>query len=166
MPTSDIILLSVSALLQVIGIAGSVLPMLPGAPLSFVGMVLCTIVFPHPLMITLTVVLGIMVLISMVIDYIAPTILTDKAGGSKYAMWGTNIGLIAGLIFFGPIGVILGPFVGAFVGEVIYTKKAGHSVKIAAYSFLSFIIGTMFKLMLCLIMFCICAGCVIISYIK
>ena len=165
MTTTDIILLIVSALLHIVGLVGSLIPVLPGAPLCFAGMVLCAIVFPHPVMITLTVVMGLLVLIGMIVDYVAPSILTDKAGGSKYAIWGANIGLVVGLIFFAPFGVIICPFLGAFIGEVISSHKFGHSMKIAAYTFLSFVIGTLFKFILCVVMLCICIGCVVVNLV-
>lgn len=165
MSTLDITLLIIGAILQVVGLIGAVLPVLPGAPLTFAGMVCCCIVCPSTLMITLTVVMGILVLIGAVLDYVAPTLLVNKAGGSKKAKWGTNIGLIAGLLFAPPLGVIIGPFLGAFVGEMMETNKAKHSFKVAGYSFLSFLLGTLFKLLLCFAMIVISILCVGVHYI-
>lgn len=165
MTTTEIILLSLSAILQLVGIIGSLVPLIPGAPLSFAGMLLCCIVYPTPVMITLTVVMGLLVIGGIVLDYVAPSILTNRAGGSKKAVWGTNIGLILGLLFAPPLGVIVGPFLGALVGELIETNNAKHSFKVAAYSFLSFLLGTLFKFFLCVAMLIICIVCVGVDFI-
>lgn len=165
MSTLDITLLIIGAILQFVGLLGAIIPVLPGAPLTFAGMVCCCIACPSTVLITLTVVMGILVVLGVVLDYVAPTILVNKAGGSKKAKWGTNIGLIAGLIFAPPIGVIIGPFLGAFVGEMIETNKTQHSFKVAGYSFLSFLLGTLFKFLLCVAMVVITLVCIGIQYI-
>jgi len=69
---------------------------------------------------------------------------TKKLGGSKYGVWGSTIGIIVGL-FFGPVGIILGPALGAFIGELIYQKKADVAFKAALGSFIGFLAGTVLK---------------------
>ncbi len=79
-----------------------------------------------------------------VLDYVIPSVGTKKLGGSKYGVWGSTIGIIVGL-FFGPLGIILGPAVGAFIGELIYQKQADVALKAALGSFVGFLAGTILK---------------------
>jgi uncharacterized protein len=93
---------------------------------------------------------GITVVIT-VLDYVVPLYGTRKYGGSKYGVWGSTIGLIAGF-WLGPLGIIIGPFVGAFVGEFIASNNSEHALKAAWGSFVGFLFGTLLKLVVCLVM--------------
>jgi len=156
MDISDILFLC-AAVLNVVGLAGTVVPGLPGPPLSFVGLVLCCIADPNPIIIVLSVVMFFLVLIVTILDFVVPGWLTNKVGGCKKAVWGATIGLFVGL-FYAPFGLILGPFIGAFAGEYIDSHKAKQSLKVAAYTFLSIIVGTMFKFVTCIAILLMCAG--------
>lgn len=156
MDIPDILFLC-AAVLNVVGLAGTVVPGLPGPPLSFVGLVLCCIADPNPIIIVLSVVMFFLVLIVTILDFVVPGWLTNKVGGCKKAVWGATIGLFVGL-FYAPFGLILGPFIGAFAGEYIDSHKAKQSLKVAAYTFLSIIVGTMFKLVTCIAILLMCTG--------
>jgi uncharacterized protein YqgC (DUF456 family) len=84
-------------------------------------------------------------------DYVIPLFGTKTFGGTKYGIWGCTIGLIAGF-WMGPVGIIVGPFLGAFIGEVIYNNNTNQAFKAAWGSFLGFLFGTLLKLVTCLIM--------------
>ena len=79
-------------------------------------------------------------------DYIVPVWGTKKFGGSKAGMWGAAIGLVLGLIFFPPLGIIIGPFAGAVIGEAITGKDAASSFKAGLGSLLGLMIGIGLKL--------------------
>ncbi len=79
-------------------------------------------------------------------DYIVPVWGTKKFGGSKAGMWGAAIGLVLGLIFFPPLGIIIGPFAGAVIGEAITGKDAANSFKAGLGSLLGLMIGIGLKL--------------------
>ncbi len=151
------ILFMCAALLNGVGLLGTIVPGLPGPPLSFVGMILCCIAAPNPVIIILAVLMFLLVSVVTLLDFVVPGWLTNKAGGCKKAVWGANLGLLIGL-FYAPIGLLLGPFIGAFVGEYLNTHKLQQSLKVSAYTFLSVIIGTAFKLVTCIAILLMCAG--------
>lgn len=136
----------------VVGIIGSVLPALPGPPLSWVGL-LCLYIWGsgtnaagEPLSTTILLVwLGIVLLVSL-LDYVVPGYFTKLTGGSKYGGWGAIAGLFIGLIY-PPIGMIFGSLLGAFVAELVFAGKgAAGSAKSAFGAFLGFLFGTGLKL--------------------
>ena len=150
----DILLLGVGLLFVILGIFGSFLPVLPGPSLSFIGLLLlyCTDAIPVNYWI-----LGISLVITLlltVLDYIIPAKGTKKFGGSSYGIWGTNIGLIVGLLAPIPFGFIIGPFVGAFIGEIIYDNKDHQrALKAATGSFIGFLASSFLKFIVCVMHF-------------
>ncbi len=135
----------------VLGIAGSILPGLPGTPISWVGMLLLYVwgsgvnAAGNPMSLQTLIIWGVVVLIVSVVDYVVPMYFTKLTGGSKYAERGALIGLVAGIILT-PIGMIAGSFLGAFIAEVQWGKKSSSEALLAALgSFLGFILGTGIK---------------------
>ena len=129
----------------IIGIAGSILPGLPGTPVSWVGLLLLYIWGPEDMALKTLIVWGIVVVLVSVVDYVVPMYFTKLTGGSKYAERGALVGLVAGIILT-PIGMILGSFLGAFFFELYYTRKgSSQALKAAIGSFLGFITGTGLK---------------------
>lgn len=114
----------VAILLVVIGIAGTILPMLPGVPLVFAGLLLAAWHggFDQVSILTM-VIIGVIGLLAWVIDFSASMITAKKFGASKYALWGAGIGAILG-IAGGIVGLIIGPAIGAIIGELISHKSA------------------------------------------
>jgi uncharacterized protein YqgC (DUF456 family) len=89
---------------------------------------------------------GIFLAIVSVLDYIAPVWLTNLSGGGQQATRGSMAGLIAGLFFFPPWGLIVGPFVGAFIGELMEGSSKGKALKVALMSFVGFLLTTGMKI--------------------
>jgi len=148
----DWLLVSLAIVCCVIGVIGSLLPGVPGTPLSYVGFLLFHFSAPgNRIAIWVHIVFILLVIGVLILDYVIPIIGTKKFGGSKYGVWGSTIGLIVGL-FFGIWGVILGPFIGAFIFELIYKKDAGKAFKSALGSFVGFLLSTGIKCILALIM--------------
>lgn len=142
----DILLALLGLFFISIGILGAILPVLPGPPIGWLGL-LClygtTAVPNNSQFIWTTLIIAIIV---TALDYIIPVIGTKKFGGTKKGVWGSTIGLIVGL-FFAPIGIILGPFVGAFLGELIEDKRhLKKAFKAATGSFIGFLFSTGLKL--------------------
>lgn len=145
----DIALLIFGFLLMLIGILGSFLPVLPGPPVSWIGLLLLylTKVVPDD-----WVFLGITLVIALVVfalDYIIPAVGTKKFGGTRAGMIGTTLGLLVALIFpiLGPLGLIIWPFVGALVGELMNKADNKTAAKAAFGSFIGFLTGTFLKFM-------------------
>ncbi len=145
------VLIVFAIIFAVLGIIGSVVPGIPGPPLSWVGMLLVYFADrvgerPDPMSLTcLLVWLGVTVLVS-VLDYVIPAQITRVAGGHKAASTGAIIGLFAGMII-PPVGIVTGSLLGAFLGELMVTDKGVWSAfKAGAGAFLGFILGTGLKL--------------------
>ena len=138
------------ALLGVIGILGSVLPILPGPPVSYVGMLILYIWGVNTQDDLTSTVMTTWLIISIavvVLDYIVPSYFTKMTGGSKAAAKASTVGMIIGILFFPPAGMIIGAFIGALIGEMfIEGKEPKHSLKAALGSFLGFLFGTGLKL--------------------
>lgn len=150
----DITLLIIAFILMFIGILGSFLPVLPGPPISWVGLLLLYLTKAVPMSYT---VLGITLIVAVVVgilDYVIPAKGTKRFGGSKYGIWGTNIGLIVGIFAPIPLGFIIGPFVGAFVGEMINdSKDSQKAFKAATGSFIGFLASTFMKFVVSVVFF-------------
>jgi len=142
---SDYIFLILGIILMVLGIIGCLVPVLPGPPLSFLGLILLHVTrFGHFPKNTLMILAAIAVIVT-ILDYIVPVWGTKKLGGSKYGIRGATVGLIIGF-FLGPIGIVLGPFIGAFVGEMIFKDDLNYAFKAGFGSLLGFLTSIGLKL--------------------
>ena len=130
----------------IVGLLGSILPALPGAPISYVALLLLLPCEGADISTTALWGYGIFLAIVSILDYVAPVWLTNASGGSKQATRGSMIGLVAGLFVFPPWGLIFGPFVGAFIGELMANSSKGKALKVALMSFLGFILTTGVKI--------------------
>ena len=130
----------------IVGLLGSILPALPGAPISYVALLLLLPCEGADISTTALWVYGIFLAIVSILDYVAPVWLTNASGGSKQATRGSMIGLVVGLFVFPPWGLIFGPFVGAFIGELMANSSKGKALKVALMSFLGFILTTGVKI--------------------
>ena len=151
----DIFLILLGFLFIVIGLIGSFLPVLPGPPMSWIGLLFLYLTKAVPndtwfLIITLVV-----ALIVFALDYIIPALGTKKFGGSKTGMIGTTVGLLVSIFFpiFGFLGIIIWPFVGALVGELINKADSKTAIKAAFGSFLGFLTGTFLKFIVAVVYF-------------
>lgn len=151
--TMDIALLIVGFIFMIVGILGSFLPVLPGPPISWIGLLLLYLTKAIPnnwwiLGVTLAV-----ALVVFALDYIIPAMGTKKFGGTKAGMIGTTIGLLVAIFFpiLGPLGIIIWPFIGALVGELLNKADKKTATKAAFGSFLGFLTGTFLKFMVSIV---------------
>ncbi len=148
----DITLAILGIVLVLIGFIGSILPVVPGPPISWAGFLLLKWTRfieenPEGFDTVLWVLLFFVVAVT-ILDYVVPVLGTKKYGGSKRGVWGATIGVVVGL-FFGPLGIIIGPFLGAYIGEITTGKKDRDALKAAWGSFVGFLMGVGMKLMTC-----------------
>ena len=141
-----------AAVLIIAGIAGAVVPALPGVPLVFAGMLLAAWAdhFQHVGTFTL-ILLGALSLIAMLIDFVAGVLGAKRVGASSRALWGATLGTFAGL-FFGIPGLLLGPFVGAVIGELTAGSHVHAATRVGIGTWLGLLFGTIAKLALCFTM--------------
>lgn len=133
-------------LLAVIGAAGCIVPVLPGVVLSYGGLLCAFFREGSTLSTTLIWIWLVVVVIVSLVDYFLPAYMTKIFGGSRPATIGATIGAVCGF-FFGPLGIIVGPFFGAVIGELMNQRDdLNRAIKVGLGSFLSFIVGTGIKL--------------------
>ena len=148
----DTVLIVLGLICVIIGVFGSFMPVLPGPSISWIGLLL--------LYLTKWVdnnywILGITLIITIVIsilDYIIPAKGTKKFGGSKFGIWGTNLGMILGFFFIPlPLGFMIGAFLGAFFGELYFNQDKQRALKAATGSILGFLASSFMKFIVCMI---------------
>lgn len=142
------LLLLLGGLLVLVGLAGTILPALPGTPLVFVGLLVAAWAegFEKVGWITLTI-LALLTIFSLVIDVMATSMGAKRVGASWKAMLGAGLGTIVGL-FFGIPGLVLGPFVGAVLGEYIALRDWNQAGKVGFGTWLGLLLGTAAKIAL------------------
>ena len=133
-----------------VGIVGSVAPGLPGPPISWVGLLLAGFTPWVENSALLLIVSAVVAVVITVLDYIIPSIATKRYGGSKWGVWGCNIGLLFSLfgLPIGPtglLGLVFWPFVGALVGEFLKQRDMQVAMRAARGAFVGFLTGTFLK---------------------
>ena len=169
----DILLIILGAICLLLGLIGCVAPVLPGVPLSYLGLLLLHWTDRVQFSWQFLVVWGVVVVVIQILDYFIPAWGTKKFGGTKYGVWGSTIGLFVGL-FMGPLGIVVGPFIGAVVGELIYFNRHpqttlseteqnknsnfNRALRAGFGSFIGLLTGTLIKV--------ICCGVMIAYFVK
>ena len=147
----------IAGILVLVGLAGVVLPAVPGLPLVFLGMLLAAWAggFAQVGVGTL-VALGVLTLLSMAVDFWAGAVGARRVGASKLAIIGAIVGTQFAL-FMGPLGLFVGPFLGAVAGELIHGRRldqagVGQATRVGFGTWLGIVFGIALKLMLALAM--------------
>lgn len=117
------------AALLIVGLAGSVLPFVPGTPLILAAALLHGLVTDFsPIGAGRLLLLAGLTALAFVLEYIASAVGVKKLGGSAWAIIGAVVGAVVGL-FFGPPGLVIGPIIGAVAGELLKSREVEHSLK-------------------------------------
>ena len=140
--------ITIGIILCIVGILGSILPLIPGPPIAYLGLLIQQFRDPNPFTTKFLIIWAGIIILILVLDYIIPIWGTRRFGGTKYGVWGCMIGFIAAF-WMGPLGVIIGPFLGAFIGEMIGGQSAHKSFRAALGSFVGFLFGSFLKLIAC-----------------
>ena len=150
-PTTVLLWLAAAALVLV-GLAGAVLPAIPGVPLVFAGLWLGAWIDDYARVSGGTlVVLGVLTVLAMGVDLAATALGARRVGASRQAIAGAAIGTLVG-VFFGPIGLVLGPFVGAVAGELAARGSLEQATNVGVATWMGLLFGTLAKLALSLAM--------------
>ena len=142
-----------AAVLVLVGIAGMVLPALPGAPLVLAGIVLAAWAddFQYAGWKTITVI-TILTGLAMVVDFVAGAFGAKQFGASPRAALGATLGAIVGVFFVPPFGFFIGPFIGALLGELSAQRTLGDASRAGVGATIGLVVGTAAKLALAIFM--------------
>lgn len=151
----EIILFIVAGLFMILGLLGSFLPVLPGIPLSWIGLLIFYLIPGigiNYLFLGITLAVAILIYI---LNLIVPALGTKKFGGSRRGMIGATIGLIIGIFAPFPFAILICPFVGAFIGEIMNKSDSrtagkaafGSFIGLMASSFMEFIVSFAFLIL-------------------
>ncbi len=158
----DYVLLILGFICILLGILGSILPGLPGPPVSYLGLLLIHWTRFASFSTRILIIFAAIVAVVAVLDYLVPVWGTKTFGGSRAGVRGSTIGLIIGIILlpmfgivlgpFGLFGILGGPFIGAWIGEIYAGKESRQALKAAFGSFIGFLAGTLMKIVLSVVL--------------
>jgi hypothetical protein len=142
-----VIFITLGVVALILGLIGCVLPILPGPIISYLSLIFLSIpkrweVFSPALLVGL----GIVTLVATVIDYVLPVLTSKRKGATKAGVWGSIIGMILGIFFFPPFGMLIGAFGGAVLGELILNPDGMRALRAGWGIFLGTILSIFFKL--------------------
>lgn len=141
----EIILISLGLIIAIIGLIGCIVPGIPGPPLNLVSLLLLEIATGGSYSINFYFTWGLITVATIILDYIFPIISAKKFKASNYGIWGSIIGMIIGIVFFPPFGMITGLFLGAILGELIAGRKGADAMKVGLVTFFSSLLMIVFK---------------------
>lgn len=148
----DIFLISIGLVIAVIGIVGCIIPAVPGPPLNFISLLILEAVTGGTYSPFFYVLWGAITILSIILDYVFPVWSAKKFNASRYGIWGSIIGMLIGIIFFPPFGMIAGLLLGAIAGELFAGKESSHAMKVGMVTFISSLLMILFKLAASLLM--------------
>ena len=136
-----------------LGVLGALIPALPGPPLSWLGLLFLYLTKAVEMSMSFLIITCIIALGVYILDLFLPAWGTKKFGGSKQGSYGALIGVLVALLIpiLGPLGFLVFPFLGAYIGELIYNKTATNKLKSALGSLIGFLAGTLLKLVLSIV---------------
>ncbi len=142
-----VVLIVLGFILLAAGLIGCVLPVIPGPPLSYAALILLSIARKwEAFSPAVLIVLGVCTVVVTVLDYLLPILTSKRKGAGKAGIWGSIIGMVAGIVFFPPFGAIIGTFVGAVLGELIFSNQPDSALKAGWGVFLGTMLGIALKL--------------------
>jgi uncharacterized protein len=148
----DIIWIIAGAIFILFGFISSFLPVIPGPPLSYIGLLFMQLTANRPFDTSFLIIWALVVTVIFILDNLIPIYGTKKFGGSPAGMLGCIAGLIIGVLFFPPVGVIIGPIAGAFTGEIMTGKKSDKAFRAAFGAFAGYVFSTLLKVTICAVL--------------
>lgn len=142
-----------------VGLAGSILPVIPGPPLGFLALIILSLAKNwEPFTPTFLIIMGGLTIFVTILDYVVPVAGARKYGASKPGVWGSVVGMIIGLFFFPPWGIVIGGFLGALAGEAVVGKEGRKMLRAGWGVFVGNLAGIGLKLAL--------SGVMLFFYVK
>ena len=141
-----------SFILIALGLVGTFLPFIPSVPLAWLAILLFaySTAFAKISLTVVLIFLGVTVF-TVILDFLAPIIGAKKFNATKNGVIGSSVGLILGIMFLGPIGIIIGPFAGAFIGEIIGGRNYQDALRSAKGALIGFLAGSLIKIIAILV---------------
>lgn len=132
----DVLLIIIGIILTITGIVGCIIPAVPGPPLNYLSIILIELIVPEAFSSNFLIIFAVLTIFVSVLDYVLPVWGAKLFGVSKYGIWGSFLGMIIGIIFFPPVGMILGLIIGAVTGEMLAGKDDSEILKAGFASFI------------------------------
>ncbi|MBN1898276.1 MAG: DUF456 domain-containing protein [Spirochaetes bacterium] len=148
----EYVLITLGVISALAGLAGCIIPALPGPPLSFLSLMLLHFARDRIFSAATLVIFGILTLIVTVLDYLLPALSAKWYGVSSYGIWGSLIGMVLGILFLPPVGMVIGIFLGATIGELAAGKEKSQALKAGFITFMGNVAGMAVKLSLSIVM--------------
>ncbi len=143
----EVLLIVLGIVMLLLGTIGAFLPVLPGPPFSFLGVLVISFLASVEITGDELMIFAAIALIVTLLDYWLPIYGAKRIGGSKRGVWGAAIGLGVGIFLFPPVGMVVCPFVGALLGEVSAGRPPNVAIKAALGSILGLLSGILVKLL-------------------
>lgn len=144
----DIAVFALAFILYAAGFVTSIVSVLPGPLLAYCAL-LCLTMSSFVIPVPIVVVYGVLMVIVMALDFVVPMLGAKKFKCSRWGTAGCVVGSIVGAFFF-PLGILLGPFLGALTGELIAGKRISQAAQGGFGAFLGFLLGTLIKVVYCI----------------
>lgn len=155
----DIVIIILGLILNVSGLVGCILPVIPGPPLSYASLLLLSLAKDwEAFSPTFLIVMAVLTALVTILDFVIPVIGAKKYDASRYGVRGSILGMVIGLLFFPPFGIIIGGLVGAIAGELLAGKEGDQALRAGMGVFMGNLAGIGLKLILC--------GVLLFYYIK
>lgn len=143
----------ISGLLILAGIAGAIIPLLPGPPLALAGLIVYGLFTDFQNVSGIAIIIfTVLTILTIIVDVFAPALGAKGYKSTKYGTWGVLLGAIFGLFLFGPLGAFAGPFIGGFIGEYLAMPNTERALKTTWGVFVGVLIGASFKFMVSIAM--------------
>lgn len=123
------VLLIIASILVILGVIGSLVPAMPGPGLAFIGLLILFLTKPGSVSLFYLITFGVIMVILIIIDYLAPILGAKFSGASRPGLLGAIVGSLLGIFFFPPVGIFIGAFLGAWVGEIAGGKDATDALR-------------------------------------
>lgn len=142
----EVSLIIIGLIIALIGIAGCIVPAIPGPPLNFLSLIILGLAIDEAFTFDFYILWGVITAVVTILDYILPILGAKLYKASSAGIWGSIIGMLLGIFFFPPFGMIIGLFVGAVVGELMAGKQEWEALKVGSATFIASILMILIKL--------------------